>query len=447
MIVAYGAVAVFIAWIWVDYYRLIDIYDRDKLINFLLAFIIGFLSVPIALFFGDYVLNPTGWDMNGNFINDLFYTFIGIGLLEEVSKLISFLVFAAIMHKKITEPIDVIAYYCTAALGFAALENVLYFTRYGGDIIFARAILSTVGHMFDAALVAYGYILFKYRYQSKPILLLPGFLLIGALAHGIYDFLLMYEGIPFSYLIFFLYFFLTISLFATILNNALNHSAFFSYKRVIDSDRVVNKLLSYYIILIGCQFVLVWITKENIYTAFGSLLTTIFTAGLVVIVASVRLSRFKLIDDRWHPLRLELPFTLFQNDMYGVTSTYFKIQIKGDGYNQTFINQYYEDFFELRPVSKNMKSYLNTRTLGYVERKLFLAKDETHYVIRLYDSDKHSNYETHVLRPKTKGMMKVADKYPIVGLMKIDPLPEETSFRGKVNGKLYEWVYLKPLSI
>ena len=41
MIAFYIIIAVFIAWIWVDYYRLIDIYENEKLNYFILTFVLG----------------------------------------------------------------------------------------------------------------------------------------------------------------------------------------------------------------------------------------------------------------------------------------------------------------------------------------------------------------------------------------------------------------------
>lgn len=445
MIGLYALVAIYIAWIWVDYYRLIDIYDRDKLINFVAAFAIGFLSIPLTLFLSSVLVEDFGFGLKGEFVNDFLYTFLGIGAIEEFSKLVAFLVFGAFFHRIITEPIDVVAYYCTVALGFAAIENVLYFQRHGADIIFARAILSTVGHMFDGALVAYGYVLFKYKFEGRHIWVLPVFFILGSLAHGIYDFLLMYEFLPFKLVLFFLYFMLTISLFAVVLNNSLNHSVFFSYSMVINSDKVFSRLLTSYGILLLVELLLLILTKD-IYPAILQILFTISTTGFIVFVAAARLSRFKLIDDRWHPLRFELPFGLVEAQ--GRNGAVSRLAIKGDSYNQAHMNQYYHKYFEIWTLGLGrFQAWPEERKLGFLERKLFLKNDETHFVIRVFDKGVDSPYKTYVLKPKLGRGNRIDDEHPVHALLTLDPMPEEVSYTGKIETHFHAWVFVKPAEI
>lgn len=155
MIALYILIAVFIAWIWVDYYRLIDVYEKDSLKYFLITFCLGCASVFIVFGLDRFVLDHSGFDLNGHFVNDFLYSVFRIGAVEEFAKLVPFLIMYSLFKKRFNEPIDYLAFICTSALGFSAVENVLYFNNYGPYIINSRAILSTVGHMFDTALIAY----------------------------------------------------------------------------------------------------------------------------------------------------------------------------------------------------------------------------------------------------------------------------------------------------
>ena len=92
MIAFYIIIAVFIAWIWVDYYRLIDIYENEKLNYFILTFVLGCASVFIVTGVNDYFLDKFEFALNGKFINDFLYSVFKIGMLEEVAKMIPFLI-------------------------------------------------------------------------------------------------------------------------------------------------------------------------------------------------------------------------------------------------------------------------------------------------------------------------------------------------------------------
>ena len=163
MIFIYCLTALLIAWVWIDYFRIIDIFEKDKLIYFIISFLLGGSSVLIVFGLNELFLDEVPLYLNGQFLNDLLYSVLKIGAVEEFAKLVPFLVTLPLFRKQINEPIDYLALICASALGFSAVENVLYFNLAGPEIISARAILSSIGHMFDSSLIAYGIILVKYR--------------------------------------------------------------------------------------------------------------------------------------------------------------------------------------------------------------------------------------------------------------------------------------------
>ncbi len=184
MIIAYTIIAIFIAWIWVDYYRLIDVFESEKLSYFILTFLLGASSVFIVLGINRYFLDQFNFELNGEFVNDSFYSVFKVGVVEEFAKLVPFLILLAFFRKQLNEPIDYLAFICISALGFSAAENVMYFQKHGPDIITGRAILSTVGHMFDTALIGYG--IMRYHFYSKKygVFRLLAFFFLAALSHG-----------------------------------------------------------------------------------------------------------------------------------------------------------------------------------------------------------------------------------------------------------------------
>ena len=80
-----------------------------------LAFIAGMMVVPLALPLQKYALDLYTGD-------NLIFVWV---IIEEVLKYAAALI-VVLWHKAVDEPIDVIIYTITIALGFAALENALF---------------------------------------------------------------------------------------------------------------------------------------------------------------------------------------------------------------------------------------------------------------------------------------------------------------------------------
>lgn len=444
MIGIYIFLAVFIAWIWVDYYRLIDIFEKEKFYYFILTFILGGSSVFIVFQFGD-ILDIIGFDINGSFFNDLLYSILGIGLIEEIAKLIPFVIIYYSFKKQLNEPIDYLAIISISALGFSAVENALYFKKYGPEIINSRAILATVGHMFDTSLIAYGIIRNQFYHKKKSVLRVLYYVFLAALAHGFYDFWLIYQEVEsWGWIVTIFYFLITISVFASILNNALNNSSFFTNKKVINSDKVAKRLILYYSIIYVFQFGLI----AYLYNAERAALDfrrSLNVQSIIIVISCIRLSRFKLIQNRWNPIRLELPFQIVPAYNFSPNSQRVRIKIKGDSYNESIMNVYFEENSMLFPISKS-SNYLSNGRLIYMERRLYLKNDDTFYLINLLDSSSNKTNQILMLKAKNYDLVFIEKKYPIVAVLEI---PENLKFDDPNTGidkfNFIEWAYLKPL--
>lgn len=430
LLTAYVFVALFIAWIWVDYYRLIDIYQPNKLHYFALAFMLGGVSVALVLGAQMYYLNALSWTMNGSLFNDLFYCIFRIGLLEELAKLFPFLFFLVLFKSEVKEPIDYIAYAATVALGFSAIENVMYFSDYGSQIITGRAILCSIGHMFFTALSVYGIILAKH--SNRPWLI-PVFILFAATIHGLYDFLLMFEPIQglgwIGALFLFLY---GVTTFATIMNNCLNNSDYFNYKHVINSSKVSKRLLIYYGIVLLIELMLNTF-NYGIMTALTTLNGMLFTTVLIIVISCIRLSRFQLVQGKWFPLHVELPVYIRPGG----------ISFRGYDYNESHIHNFYEQYFRLA-TRKGAKSSVAAGKIAYLVEKGVTKKTESYYKIRVYNAGQSGPYEDMLIKPKRKGKNLHQDQYPVVALMALKSVRMPT---GKVKKKyrFVEWVVMMPV--
>ena len=89
-----------------------------------------FLVYPISDFF-ELTFNL---QMKGDFYHDLIYSSVVIGFVEELVKIIPFLLLLK-FFKFIDEPYDYILYASSSALGFAFMENMIYFEDYQFQVI------------------------------------------------------------------------------------------------------------------------------------------------------------------------------------------------------------------------------------------------------------------------------------------------------------------------
>ena len=160
----------------------------------LLAFGLGILSAGIArlMYLG---LEPLGlrFDAAALAANDplglLLFALLGIGPIEELAKLLPFVV-VIIRLKEFDEPLDGIIYASFIGLGYAAVENIQYLDYLTPFESAARGFASPVVHMLFASIWAHwitGAWLSR-RSIWKPLML--GFLLSAGL-HGLYDFLVL----------------------------------------------------------------------------------------------------------------------------------------------------------------------------------------------------------------------------------------------------------------
>ena len=141
----------------------------------------------------------------------LIYWFLIISFIEELFK---YLVIRQkiINNKELDEPLDIMLYMVIAALGFAALENILYMfspidNLSFNDIInrtviisFIRFIGATFLHTLCSGLVGYFLAISFYKTKRRKIIFFSGLLVATAL-HGLYDFSIMTIELPMKVII------------------------------------------------------------------------------------------------------------------------------------------------------------------------------------------------------------------------------------------------------
>ena len=85
-------------------------------------------------------------------LRDLFLSFLWVGIVEEFFKFLAVRV-TVYRSKEFNEVMDGMIYMVSAALGFAATENVGYMLGFGFSVGFLRAILSYLAHISFSAIL------------------------------------------------------------------------------------------------------------------------------------------------------------------------------------------------------------------------------------------------------------------------------------------------------
>lgn len=175
---------------WVGYHYYKDRHLPEPISRLLLAFSLGIGSFYLGLLmytalgyvdlrYDAYLLAET--NLPGLFA----YAILAIGIIEELAKMIPFLL-VVIHFKEFNEPIDGIIYASFIALGFAAVENIQYLQIVTGSEAWARGFVGPVVHIVFASIWGY-YIGRAYLCRRNLGRTIVACLAFTAFLHGIYD--------------------------------------------------------------------------------------------------------------------------------------------------------------------------------------------------------------------------------------------------------------------
>ncbi len=142
--------------------------------------------------------------LGGSMLRLVLENFLAVALVEEACKRWVVLKFAW-RHPAFDYRFDAVVYCVFSALGFAALENILYVAEYGFAVAVSRALLSVPGHCFFAVHMGIylGQAKMAERAMQRYYIELPdespgqylrASLLVPALLHGFWDFSLSVGG-------------------------------------------------------------------------------------------------------------------------------------------------------------------------------------------------------------------------------------------------------------
>lgn len=304
--------ALIISILWLLFLRSLDIFRMEKWRDILIVFALGTALAHACLFGYDFTHYMLGIQMSGNPLNDFVYCVIGIGVSEETVKLIPWVLFL-LLTKKAKEPFDYLLYASVSALGFAFAENFSYLEDPFN--ITGRSIVSTVAHMFFSSLVAYGFILGRYKAKTRLLKIaypLLGFVL-ACLAHGFYDFWIISPSVKAFAFITIVFFIVSLHLWFSFLNNAINNSPYYrvrSFNPIIQLDLLSVGIVSIFVI----EFFFMSY-EYGTSNAISNNLQSGWRVPVFLTYTIVLFSEFKIVPGRWRKFRFNFgrAFSVFTN--------------------------------------------------------------------------------------------------------------------------------------
>ena len=183
-------------WAWYHWHK--DRHLPEPLSHLALAFGLGLVAAAISrgLYMG---LEPLGLRYDAFALADtnlpglFWYALLAIGPIEEIAKLLPF-VLVVLRFREFDEPIDGIIYASFIALGYAAIENLIYLEYLTPLEAMARGFAGPVVHILFASI--WGYTIACAFLDGRPVWIAAskGFL-IAASIHGLYDFIVLQSAL------------------------------------------------------------------------------------------------------------------------------------------------------------------------------------------------------------------------------------------------------------
>ncbi|MFN8394241.1 MAG: PrsW family glutamic-type intramembrane protease [Bacteroidia bacterium] len=288
--------------LWMLFLRQLDANSKEPWLPMMATFVGGGAFSFLALVMYDFVHFELGFKMNGSPGHDFLYCVFSIGLIEEIVKIIPFLLVMQ-FTRRIDNPVKYILYASVSALGFAFVENLMYFDRSGVSIMHGRILITVVFHMFATSTVAFGMMLGKYRFRKLQWALFPAFLLLACIAHGFYDFWIINESVgALMFLTYGLFIYATFQ-YAGYINNALNQLRVFKGRVMLDPSKVATFLTVGLVSILLFEYLclsLVYSAKVGNY----SLLQSMGMGSFLMFFVVLNLSNIDVVQGEWFWIKL-----------------------------------------------------------------------------------------------------------------------------------------------
>lgn len=435
--------ALMLAFIWAVYLRKINIFSKITWMQVVIASIIGGVFTMVVIFVD--LPEFSGIDKQPVPLQKLVYYVYNVALMEEACKFAALLVTIIIFQRWFREEPNYIIYASIVALGFATVENFIYFYKHGVSLVYMRGMMSTFSHIIGNSIIA-GFMVMGLR---KHILLAILYsiigLLVATLIHGFYNFFISLGGKLF-FIITLVIFSVQIEIWSTLVNNFLNFSRRINLKKSIDRNTLQRFLLFAFMTagtvqLFGLLYEEGW--PNGIYLHLNLLTEEL----IITLILIVRITRFKIVPRRWTRIWPLLPVIIrrgkFQRSIIP-TSPRFFLRIRGDEFNEYPFTSLIDSEVKLSSLPTKDMDFETDINVKLIEKKFIGPSKEIYYLAEILDFHTiHPQYNSRfvLLRPKNYGKRKYK-KQPIVGIIALKGFTDVDNIQSG-DCKFIRWVALK----
>lgn len=399
--------------LWLNYFKKIDILESERNIDLFIAFLAGFFTPSLSLYIS-LGMKAAGFHFNGNLTNDFLYSVFGIGLTEELLKLLSALLVFRILKKRMTEPVNYLIYGGVVALGFSIRENFIYYNNYGSQIITGRTFISCLVHIINTSICIYGLYRFQLFHKGKLFSNTIIAVALGVISHGLFDFFLTQPIIgvltPFLSSVVYL---VGINFWVQMMNNAINYSPFFNYNKIATINHLYRNIAWWYVALLSLEFSYAYYYK-NVSYALIDLVKNLVNEGLLVSIVTLRISRLSINKRKYYPVLIQMPIHIsFHQDedfkLFGIP-----LKIRGESPKEFQFIRFMDKEIGITSINAKGNAALTERKARLL-KKYFLKNDVVTYLIEM-NNEQNNHKEIYLLKPKTNGVTLYHNTYPIAML-------------------------------
>jgi RsiW-degrading membrane proteinase PrsW (M82 family) len=177
--------SILVALFWLGKFRKMDKFEKEPERLIYLTFFAGALAtVPSVLLEIPFQIRTPD---HPPLLRELFFFFLWVAIIEETFKFLAVRL-TVYRSSQFNEVMDGMIYMVSAAMGFAATENVGYMMGFGFSVGLSRAILSYLAHLSFSAIL--GYYMAKTKIEKNGNWLWTGFVLAISF-HWFYNFFIV----------------------------------------------------------------------------------------------------------------------------------------------------------------------------------------------------------------------------------------------------------------
>ena len=444
--------ALLLAFIWAVYLRKVSIFSRIRWVQVIFPLVAGGLTTLLVLRF-DLPDISKHFDQKNIVLQKFIFYLYNVALMEEFCKFLGFFLVVMILftissiskRRSLIEEPNIIIYASLTALGFATVENFIYFYKHGVSLVYMRGMMSTVSHIIGTSIIA-GFLVVGYRKGVLRATLYTFIgLLVATLVHGLYNFFIAL-GIDFFFVVTLVIFSIEIEVWSRILNNFLNFSRRINLKKSIDRN-TLQKFLLLAFLLAGFIQMIGLFYEEGFKKGIISHFNLLSQEFLITIILIVRITRVTIIPRYWQTIWPVLPISIrrgkFQRSIIP-TSPRFFLKIKGDEFNEYPFTSRIDNEVKLRALPQTNIDFDLDVKVKMLEKKFIGPKKELYYLCEVLDFHTiHPQYNSRyvLIRPKNYGW-KYYQKAPIVGLIALKGFVNLEDIHPK-DCKFMNWMVMK----